>query len=69
MTEFRKECERILDVMSLDDEYSLQNADSMTRVEIIMAAEAIIGAELTNSEILSLKTYGDLESFIKAKKK
>jgi acyl carrier protein len=62
MSDFRKEIARIVNVGSVDETFNLrENADSMARVEIIMAAEAILGAEISNADIKSIITVGDLE--------
>mgnify|MGYP001609406711 CR=1 FL=1 len=46
-----------------------ENVDSLSRAEIIITAETIFGIELTNEEMISYKTYGDLEKMIRGKLK
>lgn len=65
---FYQEMLRICEVPQLDRDFSLKDRlDSLARAEIIVTVEQEFGRELTNEEILSLKTYGDLEDLVKAK--
>ncbi len=52
------------DDMVLSDALGL---DSLTMVEIVLAVEEAIGTTIDNDEIESLKTLGDIKSFIEKK--
>lgn len=44
----------------LDFDFKLSELDSLSRAELVVAAEECCGFELTNRQILSLKTFGEL---------
>lgn len=64
---FYAELLRICNVTTMDRTYSLENVDSLGRAEILVTAECEFGIEITNSEVMALKTYGDLEDLVRGK--
>lgn len=66
--EFKKEVLRICEVDEITPEFSLmENLDSLARAELITAAEFMLGVQISNLDIMSMKTYGDFDQMIKAK--
>lgn len=63
-----KRIKEVCEVDEITPEFDLQNnIDSLSRAEIIVSIEEHLGVQLSNKEILSLKTFGDLENLIDAK--
>ena len=60
MNKFETEIMRILEVTELSTETSIENVDSLSRAELCMAVEAELGIELTNAELVKMKTYGEI---------
>lgn len=54
----------ILETEDLKPSLSIENIDSMTRVEIIMMVEEHIGKELTDSQLKKFKTYQEILDLI-----
>lgn len=66
--DFYNDMLRITNQPTLTKDFSIaDNVDSLGRAEIIVTAEEMFSIELTNGEIMGIKTYGDLEALIKAK--
>lgn len=65
--EFSKEVAKVCEVEDLPKSFALDNVDSLARAEIIVLAEESFKISLTNQEILSLSTYGDLLELIEKK--
>ena len=53
--------------LTVGDEFPLEEIDSLGRAEIIVTVEEQFGIQLTNEEIMNMKTYGELISIIKGR--
>lgn len=51
----------------IDDAFVLDQVDSLGRAELIVQVETDFGVQLTNSEILGMKTFGDLVVILKSR--
>lgn len=57
-----------LNLESINDDFVFNDdngVDSLARAQIIVLAEETLGRQLTNDQIISMKTYGDLRKFLK----
>ncbi len=58
------ELRRIFKVDILDREIDMKSIDSLGRAEVILLAEEVLGVELSDKQILGMKTLGDLEDIL-----
>lgn len=62
--DFRDKLKIICDVAEIGPDFKLDEIDSLTRAEVIVAVEEHLKQPLTNEQILSLKTLEDLERLL-----
>ncbi|MFY9114549.1 MAG: acyl carrier protein [Dethiobacteria bacterium] len=56
-----------IDKIILDSTFEEMDADSLDLVELVMALEEEFGIEITDEEIESIKTVGDVVNHIRSK--
>jgi acyl carrier protein len=61
LDDFREKLKIICDVAEIGPDFRMDEIDSLTRAEVIVAAEEHLKQPLTNEQILSIKTIEDLE--------
>lgn len=64
---FYKEACNAMQKDAIDDTFKMDDADSLTRVELIVIVENTFNIQLSNAEIIALKTFGDLDKLVKSK--
>ena len=68
MQEFEKQICESMGIEKLEDDFSLEEVDSLTRAEIITLAEDLFSVSLTNADVIGLDTYLDLKKLIKERR-